>query len=78
MVRPVEKKFEYALTNSLGFGGHNAVLLLKRYKTRRIVRQHVKKTYLEKEKKDEVSIKLMLCQKSDLTDFKYEENGICI
>ncbi len=26
-----EKEFQYALTNSLGFGGHNASLLLKKY-----------------------------------------------
>ncbi len=29
---PVEKDVEYALTNSLGFGGHNATLLLKKYR----------------------------------------------
>ncbi len=29
---PVEKDVDYALTNSLGFGGHNATLLLKRYR----------------------------------------------
>ncbi len=28
---PIEKQVNYALTNSLGFGGHNATLLLKRY-----------------------------------------------
>ncbi len=28
---PVEKEVHYALTNSLGFGGHNATLLLKKY-----------------------------------------------
>jgi 3-oxoacyl-[acyl-carrier-protein] synthase II len=28
---PVEKEVTYALTNSLGFGGHNAALLLKKY-----------------------------------------------
>lgn len=28
---PVEKKIKYAMSNSLGFGGHNAVLLLKKY-----------------------------------------------
>ena len=28
---PVEKEINYVLTNSLGFGGHNATLLLKRY-----------------------------------------------
>ena len=28
---PVEKKVDYVLTNSLGFGGHNATLLVKRY-----------------------------------------------
>lgn len=28
---PVEKEVRYALTNSLGFGGHNASLLLKKY-----------------------------------------------
>ena len=28
---PVEKDVNYVLTNSLGFGGHNATLLLKRY-----------------------------------------------
>lgn len=28
---PVEKDVNYALTNSLGFGGHNASLLLKKY-----------------------------------------------
>ena len=28
---PVEKEVKYALTNSLGFGGHNATLLLKKY-----------------------------------------------
>ena len=27
----IEKKFKYALSNSLGFGGHNASLLLKKY-----------------------------------------------
>ena len=28
---PVEKEVRYALTNSLGFGGHNACLLVKKY-----------------------------------------------
>ena len=28
---PVEKELNYVLTNSLGFGGHNATLLLKKY-----------------------------------------------
>ena len=28
---PVEKEINYVLSNSLGFGGHNATLLLKRY-----------------------------------------------
>ena len=28
---PVEKEIKCALTNSLGFGGHNATLLLKKY-----------------------------------------------
>lgn len=28
---PIEKQVNYALSNSLGFGGHNASLLLKRY-----------------------------------------------
>lgn len=28
---PVEKKLRYAMSNSLGFGGHNAVLVLKKY-----------------------------------------------
>lgn len=28
---PVSREIHYALTNSLGFGGHNAVLLLKKY-----------------------------------------------
>ena len=28
---PVEKELRYVLTNSLGFGGHNATLLLKKY-----------------------------------------------
>ena len=28
---PVNEEIRYALTNSLGFGGHNATLLLKRY-----------------------------------------------
>lgn len=28
---PVEKELNYVLTNSLGFGGHNAALLLKKY-----------------------------------------------
>ncbi|MEJ8733690.1 beta-ketoacyl-ACP synthase II [Mediterraneibacter sp. ICN-202921] len=28
---PVEKEVRYVLTNSLGFGGHNAALLLKKY-----------------------------------------------
>ena len=28
---PVEKDIKYVLTNSLGFGGHNATLLLKKY-----------------------------------------------
>lgn len=27
----IDKKFKYALTNSLGFGGHNASLLVKKY-----------------------------------------------
>ena len=27
----VEQDFQYAMTNSLGFGGHNATLLLKKY-----------------------------------------------
>lgn len=29
--RPVEKEIKYCLTNSLGFGGHNATLLLRKY-----------------------------------------------
>ena len=28
---PVEKELHYVLTNSLGFGGHNATLLVKKY-----------------------------------------------
>ncbi|MBO5460782.1 MAG: beta-ketoacyl-ACP synthase II [Ruminococcus sp.] len=28
---PVEKEIKYAMSNSLGFGGHNATLLLKKY-----------------------------------------------
>lgn len=28
---PVERKIRYAMSNSLGFGGHNATLLLKKY-----------------------------------------------
>ena len=28
----IEQEFNYALTNSLGFGGHNASLLLKKFK----------------------------------------------
>ncbi len=28
---PVEKEIQYAMTNSLGFGGHNATLLLRKY-----------------------------------------------
>lgn len=28
---PVEKEIRYAMSNSLGFGGHNATLLMKRY-----------------------------------------------
>lgn len=31
---PVEMEVEYALSNSLGFGGHNATLLLKKYTDR--------------------------------------------
>ncbi len=27
----IPQEFQYALTNSLGFGGHNASLLLKKY-----------------------------------------------
>ena len=27
----IDKKFHYALTNSLGFGGHNASLLVKKF-----------------------------------------------
>ena len=27
----IEKRIEYALSNSLGFGGHNASLLIKRF-----------------------------------------------
>jgi len=27
-----EKEIEYAMSNSLGFGGHNATILLKKYK----------------------------------------------
>ena len=30
---PVEKSINYALSNSLGFGGHNASILIKAYKT---------------------------------------------
>ena len=30
-IEPYEENFEYALSNSLGFGGHNASLLVKRY-----------------------------------------------
>ena len=29
---PVEKEIHYAMSNSLGFGGHNAVLLMKKYR----------------------------------------------
>lgn len=32
---PVEKNVNYVLTNSLGFGGHNATLLLKKYEANR-------------------------------------------
>ena len=28
---PVQQEVTYAMSNSLGFGGHNAVLLLKKY-----------------------------------------------
>ena len=28
---PVEKPVRFAMSNSLGFGGHNAALLIKRY-----------------------------------------------
>lgn len=28
---PIEKEIHYAMTNSLGFGGHNATLLIKKY-----------------------------------------------
>lgn len=28
---PVEKEIRYAMSNSLGFGGHNATLLVKKY-----------------------------------------------
>ena len=28
---PVEKEVRYAMSNSLGFGGHNATLLLKKF-----------------------------------------------
>ena len=28
---PVEKKIDYAMSNSLGFGGHNVSLIVKRY-----------------------------------------------
>ena len=28
---PVEKEIRYAMSNSLGFGGHNATLLIKKY-----------------------------------------------
>ena len=28
---PVEKEISYAMSNSLGFGGHNATLLIKKY-----------------------------------------------
>lgn len=28
---PVEKEIRYAMSNSLGFGGHNAALLLKKF-----------------------------------------------
>ena len=28
---PVEKDIQYAISNSLGFGGHNASLLFKKY-----------------------------------------------
>ena len=28
---PVEKEIEYAMSNSLGFGGHNATILMKKY-----------------------------------------------
>ena len=28
---PVEKPVEYAMSNSLGFGGHNASLLIRKY-----------------------------------------------
>ena len=28
---PVEQDVKYAMSNSLGFGGHNATLLIKKY-----------------------------------------------
>ena len=28
---PVEKEVRYAMSNSLGFGGHNATLLIKKF-----------------------------------------------
>ena len=31
-MEPVQGEFEYALSNSLGFGGHNASILVKKYK----------------------------------------------
>ena len=31
-MEPVQGDFEYALSNSLGFGGHNASILIKKYK----------------------------------------------
>ena len=33
-VEPYTEEFKYALSNSLGFGGHNASLLVKKYDER--------------------------------------------
>ena len=72
---PVETDVKLAMSNSLGFGGHNAVLLFQKYEYSGIVFR------CRKENKMELDQILQLIDKvsdSSLTAFDYEADGIKI
>ena len=72
---PVETDVKLAMSNSLGFGGHNAVLLFQKYELSGIVFR------CRKENKMELDQILQLIDKvsdSSLTAFDYEADGIKI
>lgn len=64
---PVEKEITYALTNSLGFGGHNASLLLKNMKGS-----------VDNMKFEQLVELIQTVSSSNLGEFKYEEGDFKI